>query len=257
MKVNHIKQLFVALFLLLSAGTATAAQWKLAKTNLNAAGSKDTLTLEVSDNNTFSFSSFQVDFTLPEGILLDGTPILGELAVDHALTWSKRADGSFRCVVYSAKNSEMKAPEGPVIRIPVVLAASFEKGTLTAKNGILSNKKSVAQPVMNLSETLRSYKERTRLVVNVSGLEQKVDPAKVAALSYTTIPDGKTLAVAYFMDDSCKVGATDADRKKEGILYVKLSYKGDDDYAPFEQVYVMSLTSKIAIDISGITAYDK
>lgn len=254
MKVNHIKQLFVALFLLLSAGTATAAQWKLAKTNLNAAGSKDTLTLEVSDNNTFSFSSFQVDFTLPEGILLDGTPILGELAVDHALTWSKRADGSFRCVVYSAKNSEMKAPEGPVIRIPVVLAASFEKGTLTAKNGILSNKKSVAQPVMNLSETLRSYKERTRLVVNVSGLEQKVDSAKVAALSYTTIPDGKTLAVAYFMDDSCKVGATDADRKKEGILYVKLSYKGDDDYAPFEQVYVMSLTSKIAIDISGITA---
>lgn len=199
MKVNHIKQLFVALFLLLSVGTATAAQWKLAKTNLNAAG-------------------------------------------------------SFRCVVYSAKNSEMKAPEGPVIRIPVVLAASFEKGTLTAKNGILSNKKSVAQPVMNLSETLRSYKERTRLVVNVSGLEQKVDPAKVAALSYTTIPSGKTLAVAYFMDDSCKVGATDADRKKEGILYVKLSYKGDDDYAPFEQVYVMSLTSKIAIDISGITA---
>ena len=27
MKVNHIKQLFVALSLLLSAGTATAAQW--------------------------------------------------------------------------------------------------------------------------------------------------------------------------------------------------------------------------------------
>lgn len=253
MKVNHIKQLFVALFLLLSAGTATAAQWKLAKTNLNAAGSKDTLTLQVSDNNSFSFSSFQVDFTLPEGILLDGTPILGELAADHALTWSKRADGSFRCVVYSAKNSEMKAPEGPVLRIPVVLAASFEKGTLTAKNGILSNKKSVARPVTNLSETLRSYKERTKLVVNVSGLEQKVDPAKVAALSYTTIPSGKTLAVAYFKDDSCKVGATDADRKKEGILYVKLSYKGDDDYAPFEQVYVMSLTSKVAIDASEIT----
>lgn len=56
MKVNHIKQLFVALFLLLSAGTATAAQWKLAKTNLNAAGSKDTLTLKVSDN-TVDFSS--------------------------------------------------------------------------------------------------------------------------------------------------------------------------------------------------------
>ncbi|UVS06550.1 hypothetical protein NXY26_12510 [Parabacteroides distasonis] len=151
MKVNHIKQLFVALFLLLSAGTATAAQWKLAKTNLNAAGSKDTLTLEVSDNNTFSFSSFQVDFTLPEGILLDGTPILGELAVDHALTWSKRTDGSFRCVVYSAGNNEMKAPEGNVLRIPVVLTASFEGGTFTAKNGLLSNKASNGQPVTDLS----------------------------------------------------------------------------------------------------------
>ena len=145
MKVNHIKQLFVALFLLLSAGTATAAQWKLAKTNLNAAGSKDTLTLKVSDN-TVDFSSFQVDFTLPAGVLLSGTPILGELADDHALTWSKRADGSFRCVVYSVRNTEMKAP-GAVLRIPVELAVSFVEGTFTAKNGLLSDKASKGQPV--------------------------------------------------------------------------------------------------------------
>lgn len=253
MKVNHIKQLFVALFLLLSAGTATAAQWKLAKTNLNAAGSKDTLTLKVSDNS-FSFSSFQVDFTLSEGILLDGTPILGELANDHALTWSKQSDGSFRCVVYSAGNKDMKAPEGPVLRIPVVLAASFEGGKFTAKNGLLSNKASNGQSVKDLSRaTLTAYKERAHLVVNVSGQEQVVNPAIAAGLSYTTIPEDKTLTVAYFKDDSCKIAATDNDRKEEGILYVKLSYAGDTDYAEFEEVYVMSLTSKIAIDASKIT----
>ena len=253
MKVNHIKQLFVALFLLLSAGTATAAQWKLAKTNLNAAGSKDTLTLKVSDNS-FSFSSFQVDFTLSEGILLDGTPILGELSNDHALTWSKQSDGSFRCVVYSAGNKDMKAPEGPVLRIPVVLAASFEGGKFTAKNGLLSNKASNGQSVKDLSgATLTAYKERAHLVVNVSGQEQVVNPAIAAGLSYTTIPEDKTLTVAYFKDDSCKIAATDNDRKEEGILYVKLSYAGDTDYAEFEEVYVMSLTSKIAIDASKIT----
>ena len=253
MKVNHIKQLFVALFLLLSAGTATAAQWKLAKTNLNAAGSKDTLTLKVSDNS-FSFSSFQVDFTLSEGILLDGTPILGEVANDHALTWSKQSDGSFRCVVYSAGNKDMKAPEGPVLRIPVVLAASFEGGKFTAKNGLLSNKASNGQSVKDLSgATLTAYKERAHLVVNVSGQEQVVNPAIAAGLSYTTIPEDKTLTVAYFKDDSCKIAATDNDRKEEGILYVKLSYAGDTDYAEFEEVYVMSLTSKIAIDASKIT----
>ena len=253
MKVNHIKQLFVALSLLLSAGTATAAQWKLAKTNLNAAGSKDTLTLEVS-GNSFSFSSFQVDFTLSEGILLDGTPILGELANDHALTWSKQSDGSFRCVVYSAGNKDMKAPEGPVLRIPVVLAASFEGGKFTAKNGLLSNKASNGQSVKDLSgATLTAYKERAHLVVNVSGQEQVVNPAIAAGLSYTTIPEDRTLTVAYFKDDSCKIAATDNDRKEEGILYVKLSYAGDTDYAEFEEVYVMSLTSKIAIDASKIT----
>ena len=253
MKVNHIKQLFVALSLLLSAGTATAAQWKLAKTSLNAAGSKDTLTLEVS-GNSFSFSSFQVDFTLSEGILLDGTPILGELANDHALTWSKQSDGSFRCVVYSAGNKDMKAPEGPVLRIPVVLAASFEGGKFTAKNGLLSNKASNGQSVKDLSgATLTAYKERAHLVVNVSGQEQVVNPAIAAGLSYTTIPEDKTLTVAYFKDDSCKIAATDNDRKEEGILYVKLSYAGDTDYAEFEEVYVMSLTSKIAIDASKIT----
>ena len=253
MKVNHIKQLFVALSLLLSAGTATAAQWKLAKTNLNAAGSKDTLTLEVS-GNSFSFSSFLVDFTLSEGILLDGTPILGELANDHALTWSKQSDGSFRCVVYSAGNKDMKAPEGPVLRIPVVLAASFEGGKFTAKNGLLSNKASNGQSVKDLSgATLTAYKERAHLVVNVSGQEQVVNPAIAAGLSYTTIPEDKTLTVAYFKDDSCKIAATDNDRKEEGILYVKLSYAGDTDYAEFEEVYVMSLTSKIAIDASKIT----
>ena len=253
MKVNHIKQLFVALSLLLSAGTATAAQWKLAKTNLNAAGSKDTLTLEVS-SNSFSFSSFQVDFTLSEGILLDGTPILGELANDHALTWSKQSDGSFRCVVYSAGNKDMKAPEGPVLRIPVVLAASFEGGKFTAKNGLLSNKASNGQSVKDLSgATLTAYKERAHLVVNVSGQEQVVNPAIAAGLSYTTIPEDKTLTVAYFKDDSCKIAATDNARKEEGILYVKLSYAGDTDYAEFEEVYVMSLTSKIAIDASKIT----
>ncbi|WP_455635704.1 InlB B-repeat-containing protein [Parabacteroides sp.] len=252
MNVNHIKQLFVALFLLLSAGTATAAiQWQV-NTNLNAAGSKDTLTLIVS-GNSFAFTSFQVDFTLPEGVLLSGDPILGDVATDHVLTWKKQ-DNAFRCVVYSAKNSEMKTPEGEVLRIPVELAASFVKGDLTVKNGLLSNKASNGQPIPDLTATLTSYKEKADLVVNVSGLEQVVDPNKVAGLSYTTIPEGKTLKAEYFTDAECTIAATDADRKKEGILYVKLSYAGDADYNAFEQVYVMSLTSKKAIAESGITA---
>ncbi|UVS06549.1 hypothetical protein NXY26_12505 [Parabacteroides distasonis] len=77
-----------------------------------------------------------------------------------------------------------------------------------------------------------------------------MSPAK---LGYTVIPANKTLKEAYFTDADCTKPASDADRKKEGILYVKLSYAGDTDYAEFEEVYVMSLTSKIAIDARKIT----
>ena len=255
MKENHIKQLFVALFLLLSAGTATAAQWKLAKTNLNAAGSKDTLTLKVSDN-TVDFSSFQVDFTLPAGVLLSGTPILGELADDHALTWSKRTDGSFRCVVYSVRNTEMKAP-GAVLRIPVELAVSFVEGTFTAKNGLLSDKASKGQPVTDLTATLTSHKEKAKLVVNVSGLEQVVNTEKAAVLDCKTIPatlpDGKTLTIGYYKDEKCTEVAGESDRKQEGIFFVKVSYPEDAEYEAFEQIYTMSLTSKKAIAEGDIT----
>lgn len=254
MNVNHIKQLFVALFLLLSAGTATAAQWMLKKTDLNAAGSKDTLALGVY-GNSFGFSSFQVDFTLPEGVLPDGAPILGDIAVDHALTW-KQENGSYRCVVYSPKNTEMKTPEGYMLYLPVELAASFKEGTFTAKNGLLSNKKSEGQTVPDMTATLRSYKEKADLVVNVSGLEKVVADlnGNPAELSYTTVPEGKELTVGYYTDDACTEAATDADRMEEGILYVKLSYAGDEDYNAFEKVYVMSLTSKKAIATSGIIA---
>ena len=56
-------------------------------------------------------------------------------------------------------NKDMKAPEGPVLRIPVVLAASFEGGKFTAKNGLLSNKASNGQSVKDLSgATLTAYK---------------------------------------------------------------------------------------------------
>lgn len=250
MNVNYIKQLFVALFLLVSAGTATAAQWQLKKTSLNAAGSKDTLVLGVY-GNSFGFSSFQVDFTLPEGILPDGAPVLGDITVDHALTW-KQENGSYRCVVYSPKNTDMKTPEGYLLSIPVEIAASFEGGAFVARNGILSNKKSEAQQVTDLTASLNAYKEKANLVVNVSGLEQVVNADKAAELTYTTIPEGKTLTAEYFTDMACETPATDEDRKKEGFLYVKLSYAGDDEYNAFEQTYAMSLTSKKAIATDDI-----
>ena len=78
MKTTYFKQLFIALFLLItSAGTAVAASWKLSSTSLNQPGSMDTLCVEIVDND-FSFAAFQVDVQLPAGMIIYSGPFLGD-----------------------------------------------------------------------------------------------------------------------------------------------------------------------------------
>lgn len=144
-----------------------------------------------------------------------------------------------------------------MLRIPVELAVSFVEGTFTAKNGLLSDKASKGQPVTDLTATLTSHKEKAKLVVNVSGLEQVVNTEKAAVLDCKTIPatlpDGKTLTIGYYKDEKCTEVAGESDRKQEGIFFVKVSYPEDAEYEAFEQIYTMSLTSKKAIAEGDIT----
>ena len=94
------------------------------------------------------------------------------------------------------------------------------EGTFTAKNGLLSDKASKGQPVTDLTATLTSHKEKAKLVVNVSGLEQVVNTEKAAVLDCKTIPatlpDGKTLTIGYYKDEKCTEVAGESDRKQEG-----------------------------------------
>ena len=80
MRTNYIKQLFIALFLLItSAGTASAAVWQLDTQFLTTPGRTDTIRLSIEDN-TFIFSAFQLDIQLPEGLTMQGDASLGSLA---------------------------------------------------------------------------------------------------------------------------------------------------------------------------------
>lgn len=104
---------------------------------------------------------------------------------------------------------------------------------------------------------MTSHKEKAKLVVNVSGLEQVVNTEKAAVLDCKTIPatlpDGKTLTIGYYKDEKCTEVAGESDRKQEGIFFVKVSYPEDAEYEAFEQIYTMSLTSKKAIAEGDIT----
>lgn len=245
--------MFAFFLLLLTAGTAQAVQLELVKTDLCAAGGKDTLVFQLKDN-TFAFTSFQLDVTLPDGILMDGKPFLAqEMADGHTLSWENQQGNEYRGVVYSLSNKNFKSTTGTLLSIPVQLTAAFKDGEVKVTKGLLANQKSGSQSISDYTATVSAYVQKQSIVVNVSGLEQKVNPDKAAVISYTVVPESVQLQESYYKDAALKDEATEEDRKKEGVFYVKLSYAGDTTYDRFEAIYVMTVTSKVDIPAENIT----
>lgn len=239
--IKGIASLALSFFL---AGTADAAIWNLDKTQLAKPGEQDTLRV-VLENNTFNFSSFQVDIQLPEGLILTGNPIPDPTMMSgQALSWEAQGTNAYRCVVYSFNNEEMLEPQGTLFSIPVRLTPTFQEGTVSITAGLLANKKSETMEVTDYTETVKAEVEKQDIVVNVSGLEQKVDANTPASLTYTTVPSGLTLTTEYYTDEACTNGIEQTSLTQEGTYYVKLSFPGDETYNSFEGIYTLVLTTK-------------
>lgn len=254
MNIHRIKNnLFAFFLLLLTAGTVQAVQLELVRTDLCAAGGKDTLVFQLKDN-TFAFTSFQLDVTLPDGILLDDKPFLAqEMADGHTLSWENQQGNQYRGVVYSLSNKNFKSTTGTLLSIPVQLTAAFKNGEVKVTKGLLANQKSGSQSISDYTATVSAYVQKQSIVVNVSGLEQPVDPEKAAEINYSVVPESIPLQVSYYKDAALEEEATIDDRKEEGVFYVKLSYAGDPTYDSFEAIYVMAVTSKVDIPTGNIT----
>lgn len=249
--IKGIASLALSFFL---AGTADAAIWNLDKTQLAKPGEQDTLRV-VLENNSFNFSSFQVDIQLPTGIQPIGNPILSpEMANGQTVSWeAQEGTNTYRCVAYSLSNNEMLVPQGTLFSIPVQLTGSFASGDVTITNGLLANKKSETEEVTDETVTVKATVEKKDIAVNVSGLEQMVQEGISASLTYTTIPADLDLTIGYYKDEACTTEASEEDRREEGTLFVKLSFPGNEDYNSFEGIYALVLTTKKDIEESAIT----
>ena len=118
--------------------------------------------------------------------------------------------------------------------------AEIQPGTLYAKVSFAGNE-TIAKFEQIYPITINA---KGKLVVNVQDLEQIYNDKKAAEIRYTTVPESIQLSATYYTDATCKTEATEADRKKPGVLYVKLTYAGNGTIAPFEQVYTLLLTDK-------------
>ena len=236
------------------AGTANAQSWGLEETQLTTAGGRDTLRIQLTGND-FTFTSFQTDVTLPDGLMITGSPFLGTgMANGHTISWEAQTEeNTYRCVAYSGNNNDMLETNGTLLCIPVQLTTSFKSGNVTVTKGLLANKKSETKPVGDLNTTVNATIIKKDIVVNVSGLEQKFNDTIPAEITYTTVPEGLKLTVGYYMNAECTQEATADSLKQEGTFYVKVSYAGDEDYNAFEQIYTMVLTAKVDIAMDQIT----
>ena len=99
-------------------------------------------------------------------------------------------------------------------------------------------------------------KAKKIIQVEVSGLEQYADSKKAAELTIVSTEPSTakdSITISYYKDKACATPATEADRMKEGIIYAKVSYPGNEIYAAYEKVYDMVLKPKnrIKVEISG------
>lgn len=88
-----------------------------------------TLPVDISLSNLFSYSSFQLDMTLPAGLKASNFR-LSERAGDHTLTARHLADGRIRVLCYSLQNQQLAGSSGTLF--------SFDITALNSASGLVS-----------------------------------------------------------------------------------------------------------------------
>ena len=251
MRTTYFKQLLIALFLLVvSAGTAAAASWKLSPERLSEPGSKDTLRAEIVDSD-FKFSALQVDIQLPQGLTLEGAPLLDRRISAWSMEYNKLEGGVIRLVIHEANNKVISAGSGELFRLPVKVAETFNRGEVVLSKTLLSRQVDEALGLPN--QKVAVYALKMLEVKDVQGLEQMEGP--LPNVSFTVVPAEMKdqMDVAYYTDDNC-TKPFEGSVTQPGMLYAKISFAGDGVYDAFKKVYPITIKAKekLVVNVSGL-----
>lgn len=254
MRTTYFKQLLIALFLLVvSAGTAAAASWKLSPERLSEPGSKDTLRAEIVDSD-FKFSALQVDIQLPQGLTLEGAPLLDRRISAWSMEYNKLENGVIRLVIHEANNKVISASSGELFSLPVKVDEGFNKGEVVLSKTLLSRQVDEALGLPN--QKVEVYALQTLKVCDVQGLEQMEGP--LPKVSFTVVPAEMKdkMVVAYYTDDNCTT-PFEGSVTQPGMLYAKVSFAGDGVYDAFEKVYPITIKAKQAVEVSEVQGLEQ
>lgn len=238
--------------LLLSAAVTTTAQniWKTEAVSVKTAGSKTTIELAL--ENTDEVTALQFDLTVPQGMTLDLNSVsLNSSRTDgHSLTKEKQdTTNVYRFLLHNMDNKALKGNSGTLLSLPVTVGEGFKSSTFAMSNVVMTNKKAE-----NLSYStqfgLVSLLAKQKVILSVSGLEQRVNTEKAAEVSFTTIPVeiASEITPAYYSDRACLQTADEAARKKAGTFYATFAYAGCDTLEALNDTVTMIVSNKQNID---------
>ena len=111
------------------------------------------MTLPLSLNNSGSYTSFQMDVTLPEGTTLSYATLSRRAAADHTVAWSKTATGKVRIVAYSATNSRFTDNSGELLSLTIE-SAKATGGNIRIDNIIMTDAEGRETSIGECSSTI-------------------------------------------------------------------------------------------------------
>lgn len=238
--------------LLLSAAVTTTAQniWKTEAVSVKTAGSKTTIELAL--ENTDEVTALQFDLTVPQGMTLDLNSVsLNSSRTDgHSLTKEKQdTTNVYRFLLHNMDNKALKGNSGTLLSLPVTVGEGFKSSTFAMSNVVMTNKKAENLPY-STQFGLVSLLAKQKVILSVSGLEQRVNTEKAAVVSFTTIPVevASEITPAYYSDRACSQTADEAARKKAGTFYATFAYAGCDTLEALNDTVTMIVSNKQNID---------
>lgn len=238
--------------LLLSAAVTTTAQniWKTEAVSVKTTGSKTTIELAL--ENTDEVTALQFDLTVPQGMTLDLNSVsLNSSRTDgHSLTKEKQdTTNVYRFLLHNMDNKALKGNSGTLLSLPVTVGEGFKSSTFAMSNVVMTNKKAENLPY-STQFGLVSLLAKQKVILSVSGLEQRVNKEKAAVVSFTTIPVevASEITPAYYSDRACSQTADEAARKKAGTFYATFAYAGCDTLEALNDTVTMIVSNKQNID---------
>ena len=95
--------------------------------------------IAVSLDNARSYTAFQMDVVLPEGMSIVGTSLTDRAGDSHKLMSRKQLDGSIRMLASSVKGESFKGNEGAVLYIDVETTSEYMGGSADLVNILFSD----------------------------------------------------------------------------------------------------------------------